>query len=179
MNYGKGMSPWSANLMQRFVDIIANPRVPKGLQENAAIALGRLGLACPEQLAPHLGAFAEDFLSSIIEVESSEEKATAFKGFSMAVAQNPQAMEKSLKEYFTAIAQYEDMDLRSQVKQELHDILQDVSGAPRRGLALVANFLSLDPQHLQADDAPVWRLHWAATAARSAKPAEALLDIVL
>lgn len=141
MQYGKGMSPWIPELMQRFVDIIGNPRVPKGLQENAAIALGRLGLACPEQLAPHLSAFAEDFLSSIVEVESSEEKATAFKGFSMAVTQNPQAMEKTLKEYFTAIAQYEDMDLRSQVKQELHEILQNVSVMHLgRRLASLANF---------------------------------------
>ena len=130
MQYGKGMAPWVPELMQRFVDIISNPRVPKGLQENAAIALGRLGLASPEQLAPHLTAFAEDFLNSMIEVDASEEKGTAFKGFSMIVAQNPQAMEKSLKDYFISIARYEDMNLRSPIKQELHEIFQNV------GLAL-------------------------------------------
>ena len=127
MQYGKGMSPFIPDLMQRLVDIMSNPRVPKALQENAAIALGRLGLADPDLLAPHLSAFAEEFLTSMIEVDASEEKGTAFKGFSMIVAQNPQAMEKVLKDYFIAIARYEDMNLQSPIKQELHEIFQNVS----------------------------------------------------
>ena len=127
MQHGQALASWVPELLQRFVEIITNPRVPKSLCENAAIALGRLGLANAEQLSPMLETFAEDFLSTMEEVDTTEEKATAFKGFSMVVGQNPQAMEKSLLQYFRAIARYEDMNLKSPIKQELHDMFQNVS----------------------------------------------------
>jgi len=139
------------------VDIISNPRVPKGLQENAAIALGRLGLASPEQLAPHLTAFAEDFLNSMIEVDASEEKGTAFKGFSMIVAQNPQAMEKSLKDYFISIARYEDMNLRSPIKQELHEIFQNILNVYKQMMPQFGDFIS----QLQPKDQQSLRQHYS------------------
>lgn len=126
MQYNKGMTPWVQELMARFVEILGNPRVPKGLQENAAIALGRLGLGNADQLAPHLATFADEFLNAMTDVDASEEKGTAFKGFSTIVAANPQAMEKVLLDYFAAIAQYQDMNLRSPIKQELHDVFQNV-----------------------------------------------------
>lgn len=128
MQFGQGLSPWIPELLQRFVEIITNPRVPKSLCENAAIALGRLGLGNAEQLAPVLETFADDFLTTMEDVDPTEEKATAFKGFSMVVGQNPQAMEKTLLRYFSAIARYEDMNLKSPIKQELHDVFQHVSG---------------------------------------------------
>jgi hypothetical protein len=106
---------------------MTNPRVPKALNENAAMALGRLGLDNSEQLGPHLSTFAEEWISIMNEVEATEEKATAFKGFSMIVGRNPQAMEKELLNYFTAIARYRDMSLKSPVRQELHDVFQKVS----------------------------------------------------
>ena len=113
--------------LQRCVEIINNPRVPKGVNENAAIALGRLGLDNYDLLAPHLPQFAEEFLISMDEVDPSEEKATAFKGFSLTVAQNPQAIEGVLLHFFVAIARYRDLKLRTPVKSELHDVFQNVS----------------------------------------------------
>ena len=178
MQYGKGMSQYIPELMQRFVDILSNPRVPKGLQENAAIALGRLGLADPDQLAPHLSAFADDFLSSMLEVDASEEKGTAFKGFSMIVAQNPQAMENALKDYFIAIARYEDMNLRSPVKQDLHGVFQNVSAIAPIVLIPIADFTTTDSQRIQADDASIWGLHQPATATGSTSPPPALPSLV-
>lgn len=127
MQDGKELRAWVPEFLQRFVEIITNPRVPKSLTENAAIALGRLGLANSEQLAPHLDTFAEEFLGTMHDVDATEEKATAFKGFSMIVSQNPQAMEKVLLEYFAAIARYQDLNLKSPIKQELHEVFQGVS----------------------------------------------------
>ncbi|KAK3359879.1 armadillo-type protein [Lasiosphaeria hispida] len=126
VQYKKGMAPFVPEMLQRCVEIIANPRVPKGVNENAAIALGRLGLENYELLAPHLSKFADEFLNSMDEVDPSEEKATAFKGFSLTVAQNPQAIENVLLHFFTAIARYRDLKLRTPVKSELHDIFQNV-----------------------------------------------------
>lgn len=127
MQHKSSMGPWVPELLQRFVEIITNPRVPKALSENAAMALGRLGLDNSKQLAPALSTFAEEWLATMQDVEPTEEKATAFKGFSMMVGQNPQAMEKVLLDYFTAISRYRDIDLKSPIKQELHDVFQNVS----------------------------------------------------
>jgi hypothetical protein len=130
LSYGKAMGPYIPELLQRCVEIMSNPRVPKGVSENAAIALGRLGLENHELLAPHLPTFAEEFLNAMDDVDASEEKATAFHGFTMVVAQNPQAMEKDLLHFFTAIARYKDLKLRSPTKLNLHDVFQNVSQAP-------------------------------------------------
>lgn len=127
LQHGKGMQPWVTELLQRFVEIMSNPRVPPSLCENAAIALGRLGQENYEQLAPALSTFAEDFLNTMEEVTYTEEKATAFRGFTMIVIQNPQAMEKVLLKYFTAMAQYEDLGLVNPLKQSLQEVFQHVS----------------------------------------------------
>ncbi|PFH55432.1 hypothetical protein XA68_18337 [Ophiocordyceps unilateralis] len=124
--HGKSMAPWVPELLQRLVEIMCNPRVPKGLSENAAIALGRLGLHSADLLAPALSTFSEEFLNAMQEVDPSEEKATAFKGFSVVVGLNPQAMEKVLMDYFVSIAQYQDLNLRNPIKQELHEVFQNV-----------------------------------------------------
>ena len=129
VQYLKGMQPWVPELMQRLVEIMTNPRVPKALSENAAIALGRLGLGNAEQLGPALPKFAEDYLNVMSEVEPTGEKATSFRGFAMTVGQNPQAIEKVLMNFFVSIARYEDMELRNPAKDELHQAFQEVSNA--------------------------------------------------
>lgn len=127
IKYKKAMEPYVQELLERLVEIVSNPRVPKQVNENAAVALGRLGLDNYDQLAPHLDKFAEEFLESMDDVDPSEEKASAFKGFSMVVGQNPQALEKTLLHYFTAIARYRDLNLQKPLLQELHQVFQHVS----------------------------------------------------
>jgi hypothetical protein len=127
LQYKKDMAPYVQELLQRLVEIISNPRVPKQVNENAAVALGRLGLDNSEQLAPHLDKYAEEFLESMDDVNPSEEKASALKGFSMVVGQNPQALEKTLLHYFTSIARYKDVEMMTPYRRELHDVFQNVS----------------------------------------------------
>lgn len=147
LKVGKGMAPWVPELTNRYVEILGNPRVPKSLQENAAIALGRLGLGNAELLAPHLPSFAEDFLSAMLEVDPSDEKGTAFKGFTTIVAQNPQSIEKVLLEYFAAIAQYQDLNLNSPIKQELRDVFQNIIDIYKQMIPHFSDFIGrLRPQ---------------------------------
>ncbi|KAF4344257.1 Importin subunit beta-2 [Fusarium beomiforme] len=141
MQHKENMGPWVQELLQRFVEIMTNPRVPKALNENAAMALGRLGLNNSDQLGPHLSTFAEEWISIMNEVEATEEKATAFKGFSMIVGRNPQAMEKELLNYFTAIARYRDIGLKSPVRQELHDVFQKVIDIYKQIIPEFSNFV--------------------------------------
>ncbi|KAM6516057.1 hypothetical protein FALCPG4_014242 [Fusarium falciforme] len=154
MQHKSNMGPWVQELLQRFVEIITNPRVPKGLSENAAMALGRLGLDNSEQLGPALGTFSEEWISLMDEVEATEEKATAFKGFSMIVGRNPQAMEKALLDYFTAIARYRDMSLKSPIRQELHDVFQNVINIYKQIIPQFGDFINqMQPRDRQALEA--------------------------
>ncbi|RMJ14477.1 hypothetical protein CDV36_005838 [Fusarium kuroshium] len=151
MQHKSNMGPWVQELLERFVEIITNPRVPKGLSENAAMALGRLGLDNSEQLGPALGTFSEEWISLMDEVEATEEKATAFKGFSMVVGRNPQAMEKVLLDYFTAIARYRDMSLKSPIRQELHDVFQNVINIYKQIIPQFGDFIGqMQPRDRQA-----------------------------
>ncbi|KIW60948.1 hypothetical protein PV05_01124 [Exophiala xenobiotica] len=100
------LSPVIEPLYQGLLTIIKNEEVPEPASENAAAALGRLGLACPIHLAPFLGEFAEPFLTSMSKITTSHEKASAFLGFNNVIERNPQAMEASLALYFAAIAQF-------------------------------------------------------------------------
>ncbi|PHH74064.1 hypothetical protein CDD82_5122 [Ophiocordyceps australis] len=150
MQHGKGMAQWVPELLQRFVDIMSDPRVPKGLAENAGIALGRLGLQNSELLAPALSTFADDFLNTMVDVDPTEEKATAFKGFSIVVGQNPMAMENSLMLYFTSVARYQDMNLKSPTKQELHEVFQGVLNIYKQLIPQYGQFVAqMEPQDQQ------------------------------
>jgi transportin-1 len=127
IQHGKGMAPYVAQLMHRYLEILGNPEVPKSVLENAAIALGRLGLENGELMSPHLATFSEPFLKSISSVEYTLEKATAFKGFCLIILGNPQAMEKDLAQFITAIARYKlTEDSKTVLTQDLQQIFGHV-----------------------------------------------------
>jgi len=128
IQHGKQMEPYVEKLLQRYLEILGNPEVPRSVLENAAIALGRLGLENSGVMAPHLATFSEPFLKSISTVDYTLEKATAFKGFSLVVIMNPQAMEKDLARFITAIARYKmEQAFETPLTVDLQQIFQHVS----------------------------------------------------
>ena len=136
LQHGKNMEPFISSLFQRLLDIMGNPEVPRSVIENAAIALGRLGLENSETLAPHLATFADQFLTAMGTVDYSDEKASAFQGFVMIVGRNPQAMERVLVQFFTAISRdcasptdvqnRTDLKSQNQLSHDLHVLFQQV-----------------------------------------------------
>lgn len=100
------LASFAEPMAKALLTIINNEEVPDPASENAATALGRLGLACPDNLAPFLPEFAEPFLGSMSKIANSHEKASAFLGMNNIIERNPQAMERSLAAYFGAIAQF-------------------------------------------------------------------------
>ena len=106
MKYQQGMIPFVEEIYHSLSSIISNPQVPTSVGENAVIALGRLGVDCSQQLAPHLAEFANSFLHIIEPVENNDEKGHAFLGLNRTIEQNPQAMGSCLLEYFRASAAY-------------------------------------------------------------------------
>jgi hypothetical protein len=105
MRQKEGMAPYVDDVLQKLALIMFSTDVPDSLNENAAIALGRLGIGCHSQLAPHLEKFASAFLTSMQKVGWTDEKGHAYKGFSNVVLDNPTALEKCLLEFFSEMAQ--------------------------------------------------------------------------
>lgn len=135
---GSKFQPFVEPLYQGLIEIIKNEECPDGANENAAITLGRMGLACPEQMAPHLPEMAGPFLDSMSKVASTEEKASAFLGFNNLIQQNPKAMEGSLADYFTAIAQFP----YKQQESEFAEVKQSFSLVIRGYQELIPDFAS-------------------------------------
>src|SRR5579871_4471477 len=100
------MAPYVERLFTRLLAIIQAPNIPGSLTENAAIALGRLGLGSCDELAPHLATFAEPFLHALSKVMETDEKDTAFRGFVLITGRNPQGLESCLDLLFHTIARY-------------------------------------------------------------------------
>jgi transportin-1 len=104
MRHGAGMEKYISSLLQKLAIIMFSDQVPGSLNENAAIAVGRLGIGCHQQLAPHLKEFAQPFLRAMMKVGWTDEKGHAYKGFSRVVLDNPQAMESVLLDFFMEMA---------------------------------------------------------------------------
>lgn len=111
MRQKDGMGPYVDRLLAKLAVIMFSTEVPDSLSENAAIALGRLGIGCHQQLAPHLANFAPPFLQSMRKVDWTDEKGHAYRGFVNVVLDNPQALEKCLLDFFGEMANAPDVFL--------------------------------------------------------------------
>ena len=145
---GSKFQPFVEPLFQGLIEIVKNEECPDGANENAAITLGRMGLGSPEQMATHLPEVAGPFLDSMSKVASTEEKASAFLGFNSLIQRNPMAMEGSLAEYFTAIAQFpykQHEDEFAAVKQSFGLVIQGY----QQLIPDFASFLATLPPNVQ------------------------------
>ncbi|KAL2888199.1 Importin subunit beta-2 [Ceratocystis lukuohia] len=147
---GPDMMVFMKTLVPALVEIITNPRIPPNVAENACVALGRLGIKNSDSLAPSLSVFAEDFLATMEGVVAADERASAFTGFSLIVLKNPKAMESTLLDFFSVIARYQDLQLQSPVKQEVHDSFASVINVYQQMIPQFNEFLSqLKPNERQ------------------------------
>ena len=118
------MAPHVENLYYKFVAIIKNADIPQSVHENAAIALGRLGCYYSDVVAPHLGEFAQSFLTIMRPIDDSDEKTGAIYGFNLTVQKNPRAMETCLLDYFRASTTFRKVDID---RRDLEESFQVVS----------------------------------------------------
>jgi len=133
MCHKEGMEPYVEQLLQKLGNILFDERVPESLNENAAIALGRLGLGSAPLLAPHLAQIAPPFLRAIRKVQWTDEKCHALTGFMLIVLANPGAMEQSLLEFFSDMSQADRNVVRGptagrQVQETFQKVIQQYKG---------------------------------------------------
>lgn len=113
------LSPYMEDLYQGLSTVVKTEGVPETVEECAAMSLGRLGIGCSEQLAPHLAEFAEPFLSTMSKVVATQEKASAFLGFNRVIERNPRAMESCLGDYFAAITSFPKKEMSTPAFREV------------------------------------------------------------
>lgn len=106
----EGMAPHLNELYHRLEAIIMNPSVWPNVQENACIALGRLGIWNAATLAPRLKEFGQSFVMIMKLVEDTDEKRQAFLGLNRMILLNPQDFEPALVEYFIAAGKFCSLD---------------------------------------------------------------------
>jgi transportin-1 len=121
------LTPYLDKLYPALLTVVGNEEVIDSVNENAAVALGRLGIGCSEQLAPHLQEYAGVFLKSMAQIDFTREKATAFMGFNRVVMRNPQAMEACLADYFQVIAMFPQKSLNQEEYHDMQQSFQQVS----------------------------------------------------
>lgn len=131
VNEKAALSPYVEKLYHGLLIIINNEEIIDSVNENAAMALGRLGLCCPDWMAPRLGEYAGPFLKSMSKIDFGREKASAFLGFNNVVMKNPQAMESSLADYFQAIASFPSKSLTEEDFRDTQTSFQRVCPVTR------------------------------------------------
>ena len=116
------MSPFAPQVLERLIMLINSGSHNRSLMENCAITLGRVGLACPEIVAPHLERFVQRWCMALRIVKDEEEKESAFRGLCCLIKANPSGVVKNFVYVCDAIAAWihPNMELREMFYAILH-----------------------------------------------------------
>ncbi|KAL2822343.1 armadillo-type protein [Aspergillus cavernicola] len=146
VNEKAALSPYAEKLYNGLVAILNNEEIIDSVNENAAMALGRLGICSSDQLAPQLAEYAVVFLKSMNRIDFTREKASAFLGFNQVVMKNPAAMESSLAGYFQAIASFPAKSLHQEEYHDIQSSFQQVLQGYKNMIPDFDSFMSQLPQ---------------------------------
>ena len=113
----KGYLPLVLGLL---IENINRPGTPKTLLENTAITIGRLGLVCPEEVAPYLPRFILMWCSTLRNIRDNDEKDSAFRGVCVMIQTNPAGVVYHFMHFCDAIASW------TNPKPDLKDIFHKV-----------------------------------------------------
>ncbi|XP_067679516.1 transportin-1-like [Haliotis asinina] len=103
---GADMQPYVQLALGHLVDIINRPNTPKTLLENTAITIGRLGLVCPQEVAPMLQQFIRQWCTSLRNIRDNEEKDSAFRGICLMIGANPAGVVQDFIFFCDAVASW-------------------------------------------------------------------------
>lgn len=128
LKLGKNVEPYAKDLFTRIWQLLDSDDSVSTVLENAAIAIGRMGQACPDLLGPHVGTVIDKWVYYIKDLEENEEKDSAFIGMCQIVCANPSGLsnEKSLSDFITIIVTY---DMPSEtLRNTINQVLQGYKG---------------------------------------------------
>jgi len=97
------MQPFATQLLEKLGIILFHQKVLPEMNENSAVAIGRVASTVPETFAPHLSQLAPTLLRVLQRSEVPDEKASAIQGLTKMATINPQGLEQCLAEFLTAV----------------------------------------------------------------------------
>lgn len=128
LQLGSGMKAYLPLVLHQLIENINRPGTPKTLLENTAITIGRLGLVCPEDVAPFLQTFIYQWCSTLRNIRDNEEKDSAFRGVCAMIGLNPSGVLQHFMFFCDAIASWSSPkeDLRQTFHKILHGFKNEV-----------------------------------------------------
>ncbi|XP_033636471.1 transportin-1-like isoform X1 [Asterias rubens] len=118
---GEEMEPYIQLVLNQLTDIINRANTPKTLLENTAITIGRLGLVCPQVVAPVLPQFIRQWCTSLRNIRDNEEKDSAFRGICAMINVNPAGVVQDFIFFCDAVASWQNP--KDDLKQMFYTIL--------------------------------------------------------
>ena len=115
------MKPYSQLVLGQLIENINRHGTPKTLLENTAITIGRLGMVCPEEVAPYLPQFICMWCNTLRNIRDNEEKDSAFRGVCAMISVNPSGVLQHFMFLCDAIASW------SHPKEDLRQMFHKVS----------------------------------------------------
>ncbi|KAJ8309625.1 hypothetical protein KUTeg_012832 [Tegillarca granosa] len=124
---GNDINPYIKLVLTQLIDIINRPNTPKTLLENTgksthAITIGRLGLVCPQEVAPMLQQFIRQWCTSLRNIRDNEEKDSAFRGVCHMINVNPGGVVQDFIFFCDAVASW------NVPKQDLKEMFYKITG---------------------------------------------------
>ncbi|XP_074105012.1 transportin 1 [Cotesia typhae] len=125
---GHDTSVYIPLIINQLIDIINRPNTPKTLLENTAITIGRLGYVCPQDVAPMLQQFVQQWCSSLRNIRDNEEKDSAFRGMCQMITINPGGVVPDFVFFCDAVASWVTPkdDLKEAFQKILHGFKNQV-----------------------------------------------------
>lgn len=141
------------NISSLLIPMIDRADVQQPVLENAAICLGRLGMAGPDVIGPLLPRFIHQWCTHIMYIQENEEKESAFLGMIEIILQNPdngfgglsnQQGRKNLAVFLDCIANY--LNSSERLKHRFHQFLIGYRDLTGPNWSLVLALASQDTQ---------------------------------
>jgi len=118
---GEEMAVYIPPILGPLINIINRPNTPKTLLENTAITIGRMGLVCPQIVAPSLHQFVRPWCTSLRNIRDNDEKDSAFRGMCQMITVNPNGVVPDFIFFCDAVASW--LNPQADLKEMFHRIL--------------------------------------------------------
>ena len=119
---GPDMKEYIPILLPPLITIINRANSPKTLLENTAITIGRMGLVCPNEVAPTLNQFVRPWCTSLRNIRDNDEKDSAFRGMCHMISVNPGGVVEHFIYFCDAVASWQQP--HAELKDMFYKILQ-------------------------------------------------------
>ncbi|OQR92594.1 transportin [Thraustotheca clavata] len=125
---GADIEPFAMDAMDKLLFVLNNvdPKRNRGLHENCAITIGRLGVVVPQTIAPSLGSFAKQWCSALRFVGDATDREHCFTGLCYLVQLNPQGIVQDFMTMCIALASLEKGEDGYDISPKLHEMLLQI-----------------------------------------------------